>query len=65
MAGIVHNGEASLHYGSVCMSWRVHCNQCINSPIANTTATKQSIAYYYGDIYFKQGDPIRVRETVL
>ena len=33
--------------------------------IGNTTATKQSIAYYYGDIYFKQGDPVRVRETVL
>ena len=46
------------------MSWRVHCKQCINSPIANTTAIKQSIAYYHGDIYFKQGDPIRVRETV-
>lgn len=33
--------------------------------IVNTTAIKQSIAYYHGDIYFKQGDPIRVRETVL
>ena len=49
------------------MSWRVLCNQCINSPILLEIPLPQSrvllitMVIY---IIFKQGDPIRVRETV-